>query len=124
ASEEKMSAGDYDYRCDLNNDDALEQYNKSVWMKRDLVDLNFGGMGTGIEPFFEIRESVKGIGVMMWVEPFAKRNIINILSLKEWENFEITGFLIEGTEYKQLYRITADAVAGVRQERYTYPTAE
>ena len=61
---------------------------------------------------------------MMWVEPFAKRNIINILSLKEWEDFEITGFLIEGTEYKKLYRITAEAVAGVRQERYTYPTTE
>ncbi len=123
ASEEKMPAGDYEYQCDLNNDDALEQYNKSVWMK-NLVCLDFLGKGAGIEPFYEIAESVKGIAVMMWVEPFAKRNMINILSLKEWENFEITGFLIEGTEYKQLYRITADAVVGVHQERYTYPTAE
>ena len=123
ASEEKTPAGKYEYQCDLNNDDALEQYNKSVWMQ-NLVCLDFLGKGAGIEPFYEIAESVKGIAVMMWVEPFAKRNIINILSLKEWEDFEITGFLIEGTEYKKLYRITAEAVAGVRQERYTYPTTE
>ena len=123
-SEEKTPAGKYEYQCDLNNDEALEQYDKSVWMKRDSVYLDFFGRGAGIEPFYETAQSVKGIGVMMWVELFAKRNIINILSLKEWEDFEITGFLIEGTEYKQLYRITADAVVGVRQERCVYPSVK
>ena len=62
-------------------------------------------------------QSVEVRGVIMWVLPFAGENIINIISTTEWEDFEITGFLLNGTEYKKLYRITADAVCGVRQER-------
>ena len=116
-SEEKASTEQYEYQCDLNNDGVLEQYNKSIWA-RGLEYLEFSGEGTGIEQIYEIEQSVEGRAVMLWVEPFAGENIINVISKTEWENFEITGFLLKGTEYKQLYRITANAVRGIREEYF------
>ena len=114
-SEEKASSEQYEYKSDLNNDGVLEQYNKSIW-PRGLEYLEFSGEGTGIEQIYEIEQSIEGRAVMLWVDPFAGENIINVISKTEWEDFEITGFLINGTEYKKLYRITANAVRGVREE--------
>lgn len=118
-SEEKAGSQKYDaYQCDLNNDGVLDQYYKDIWARRDLAYLDFFSEDAEIEKVVcDMGQSVEGSAVMMWVEPFAGENIINIISTTEWEDFEITGFLLNGTEYKKLYRITADAVCGVRQER-------
>lgn len=116
-SEQKTPTEQYGYQCDLNNDGVPEKYDKYIWAK-DMKYLNFYGEGTVIEQVYKINQLVEGRAFMLWAEPLAGENIINILSLTEWENFEITGFLLNGEEYKKLYRITADAVYGVRQERF------
>lgn len=115
-SEEESSFDRYGYQCDLNNDGLLEHYNKDVWTEGDLIYLHFSSEDAGIEEAVcEMEQSVEGSAVMMWAEPFAGENIINIISVTEQEGFEITGFLLNGTEYKKQYRITADVVYGVRQ---------
>ncbi|MDE7207250.1 MAG: hypothetical protein K2N90_08870 [Lachnospiraceae bacterium] len=118
-SEEGSSFDRYDYQCDLNNDGVLEHYNKDVWTEGDLIYLHFSSEGAGIEEAVcEMEQSVEGSAVMMWAEPFAGENMINIISVTEQEGFEITGFLLNGAEYKKQYRITADVVYGVRQSRF------
>ena len=119
-SEEKSSFDLYEYQCDLNNDGVLEHYNKDAWIEveGDLIYLHSSSEGSGIEEAIRaMGQSVEGSAIMMWAEPFAGENIINIISVTEQEGFEITGFLLNGTEYKKLYRITADVGYGVRQSR-------
>ena len=118
-SEEKAGSQKYDaYQCDLNNDGVLDQYYKNIWARRDLAYLDFFSEDAEIEKVVcDMGLSVEGIAVMLVLEPFAGENIIYIISTTVWEDFEVTGFLLNGTEYKKLYRITADAVCGVRQER-------
>lgn len=118
-SEEKSSLDQYEYQCDLNNDGVLEHYDKDIWTRGDLRYLNFSSEDAGMEEAVcEIGQLVEGSAVMMWTEPFAGENIINIISVTERDGFEITGFLLNGTEYKKQYRITADVVYGVQQSRF------
>lgn len=118
-SEEKSSLDQYEYQCDLNNDGVLEHYNKDIWIRGDLRYLNFSSEDAGMEEAVcEIGQLVEGSAVMMWTEPLAGENIINIISVTERDGFEITGFLLNGTEYKKQYRITADVVYGVQQSRF------
>ncbi|MDE7208008.1 MAG: hypothetical protein K2N90_12790 [Lachnospiraceae bacterium] len=115
-SEERSSAEQYQYRCDLNNDGVPEQYNKSIWTG-DWEYLDFSGEGKGIACVRDAKKTVEGTPMMLWVEQFGEENIINIISLTELDDFEITGFLINGKTYKRLYRITANAIYDVCQER-------
>lgn len=64
-------------------------------------------------------EAVDGTPIMMWVEPFEGKNIINVISLTGLHDFEITGFLLNGAEYTRLYRITAEVTYGVSKELFT-----
>lgn len=115
-SEERSPVGQYQYQCDLNNDNVSEQYNKSIWTG-NWEYLDFSGEGEGIECVLDAKKTVEGTPMMLWVEPFDEENIINIISLTELDDFEITGFLINEKTYKKLYRITANAIYEVCQER-------
>lgn len=70
----------------------------------------------------------EGTPIMVWAEPFAGKNIVHVISLTglhnktgrgkitELDDFAITGFWVEGTQYQSIYQITADAAYAVRQE--------
>ncbi|MDE7267816.1 MAG: hypothetical protein K2N89_10170, partial [Lachnospiraceae bacterium] len=120
SSEEKLPLKDrYQYRCDLDNDGEPEQYNKSIWEPSNMgtyESLHFYGDGKGIEHTNDALDTVEGTPIMMWVEPFAEENIINVISLTGLHDFEITGFLLNGAAYTSIYRITAEVTYGVNKE--------
>lgn len=123
SSEEKSPLEDqYEYQCDLNNDNEMEQYHKSIWVPSNLATyehLSFHGEGEGIEHTNDALEAADGTPIMMWVEPFEGKNIINVISLTGLHDFAITGFLLNSAEYTRIYRITADATYGVSKELST-----
>ena len=123
SSEEKLSSDEqYNYQCDLDNDGEAEQYKKSIWLPSNMGTsecLSFHGDGEGIEHTDDAVYTVEGRPIMMWVEPFAEKNIINVISLTGLHDFEITGFLLNGAEYTRIYRITAEVTYGVNKEIYT-----
>lgn len=121
SSEEKLSSEEqYNYRCDLDNDGEAEQYNKSIWLPSNMGTaewITFYGDGEGIEHTDDaLYMVVEGSPIMMWVEPFEEKNIINVISLTGLHDFEITGFLLNGAEYTSIYRITAEVTYGVNKE--------
>ncbi|MDE7267509.1 MAG: hypothetical protein K2N89_08600 [Lachnospiraceae bacterium] len=117
-SEESSLMEEYEYQCDLDNDGEAEQYNKSIWLPSNMLSehLYFYGDGKGIEHTNDALDTVEGTPIMMWVEPFAEKNIINVISLTGLHDFEITGFLLNGAEYTSIYRITAEVTYGVSKE--------
>lgn len=120
SSEEKISSEEqYLYRCDLDNDGKVEQYSKSIWEPSNMgtfACLNFYGEGEGIEHTNDALEAEAGRSIMMWVEPFEGKNIINVLSLTGLHDFTITGLLLNGAEDTRIYCITAEVTYGVRKE--------
>lgn len=123
SSEERLSLKEqYMYQCDLDNDNAAERYNKSIWMPSNMgtfAHLNFYGEGEGIEHTNAALEAEYGRSFMMWVEPFEGKNIINVLSLTGLHDFTITGLLLKGAEYTRIYCITAEVTYGVNKELST-----
>ncbi len=123
SSEEKSSSDEqYEYRCDLDNDGDVEQYHKTIWLPSNMGTsecLHFYGDGEGIEHTNDALYTTEGRPIMMWVEPFAGKNIVNVISLTGLHDFEITGFLINGAEYTNIYRITAEVTYDVNIEVYT-----
>ena len=123
SSEEKSSSEEqYEYQCDLDNDGEAEQYHKSIWEPSNMGTsecLYFYGDGEGIGHTNDALRTTEGTPIMMWVEPFAEQNIINVISLTGLHDFEITGFLLNGAEYTSIYRITAEVTYGVNKEIYT-----
>ncbi len=110
---------EHQYRCDLDNDGAVEHYNKSIWEPSNMgthESLILYGDGEGIEHVQDAIEAVKGRPIMMWVEPFAEENVVNVISLTGLHDFEVTGLLLHGADYKTMYRITADVTYGVKCE--------
>ena len=81
--------------------------------------LSFYGDGEGIEHTNNALYAIEGRPIMMWVEPFEGKNIINVISLTGLHDFEITGFLLNGAEYTSIYRITAEVTYGVNKGIYT-----
>lgn len=131
SSEEKTFEQKYEYQCDLNNDGVLELYDKSIWRPSNLwtvVHIELSGEDSGIKTLKDAVWSVEGTPIMVWAEPFAGKNIVHVISLTglhnntgrekitELDDFTITGFLVEGTQYQSVYQITADAAYAVRQE--------
>ncbi len=138
SAEEKLPLEKHEYRCDLNNDDALEQYEKSVWTPSNLAMreyISFSGKDTGtdasrdaIQAVEDAIETVEGLPFMMWADLYENKTIVQVISrtVQEHEDnagkptglhdFAITAFLIEGTRTQTVYKITADAVYTIRQE--------
>ena len=50
---------------------------------------------------------------MMWVDAVQGKNVINVMSQTGLEDFAITGFLVSGFSYEQLYDICVDVTYGV-----------
>lgn len=110
---------DHQYRCDLDNDRAVEHYNKFIWEPSNMgthESLILYGDGEGIEHTQNAIETVRGRPIMMWVEPFAEENVVNVISLTGLHDFEVTGLLLHGADYKNIYRITAEVKYGVKCE--------
>ena len=124
SSEEKLSSKEqYNYRCDLDNDGEAEQYHKSIWEPSNISThecLHFYGDGEGIEHMDDALCAIEGTPIMMWVEPFEGKNIINVISLTGLHDFEITGFLLNSAEYTRIYRITAEVTYGIDKEIFTH----
>ena len=138
SAEEKLPLGKHEYRCDLNNDDALEQYEKSVWTPSNLAMreyIHFSGKDTGtdasrdaIQAVEDAIQTVEGFPIMMWADLYENKTIVHVISRTGLEHddnakkptglddFAITAFLIEGTRTQTVYKITADAVYTIREE--------
>lgn len=138
SAEEKLPLGKHEYRCDLNNDDALEQYEKSVWTPGNLTMreyIHFSGKDTGtdasrdaIQAVEDAIQTVEGFPIMMWADLYENKTIVHVISRTGLEHddnakkptglddFAITAFLIEGTRTQTVYKITADAVYTIREE--------
>lgn len=57
--------------------------------------------------------SLEKIPDAVWVENFQGSNIVNMMVLTGQEDFEITSFLLTGSEYERVCGICAEAGYGV-----------
>ena len=120
SSEKELRQQEYSYQCDLDNDGAPEKYNKSIWEPSNMGTyecLHFDGEGGGIDSVYGALKTVEGVPVMMWADPFEGKNVLHIISLTGLDDFEITGFLVEGASCQRLYCVVAKVDYGIRQER-------
>lgn len=127
SAEEKLPLGTHGYRCDLNNDGALEQYEKSYWSPSNLWTREYIEF-YGNQAVKDAIQTVEGLPIMMWADLYENKTIVQVISrtVQEHEDnagkptglhdFAITAFLIEETRTQTVYKITADAVYTVRQE--------
>ncbi len=115
SSEKKLS--DYGgYQCDLNNDGIVDEYEKALWSTSSInvcEYLHFDGTGKAVETVSDALFSLEGTPVMMWVDAVQGKNVINVMSQTGLEDFAITGFLVSGFSYEQLYDICVDVTYGV-----------
>ena len=110
---------DHQYQCDLDNDKVMEHYCKSIWEPSNMgthESLILYGDGEGIEHVQNAIKALRGQPIMMWVEPFAEENVVNVISLTGLHDFEVTGLLLHGADFKTMYRITAEVTYGVKCE--------
>ncbi|MFG6370103.1 MAG: hypothetical protein K1W16_17120 [Lachnospiraceae bacterium] len=114
-SEQKLA--DYGkYQCDLNNDGVMDTYQKELWEPSSInicEYLYFDGDGEAIAPVKEMLDSLEGTPIMMWVDFVQGKNIINVISQTGIEDFTITGFLVQDSEYERLYEICVDVTYAV-----------
>ena len=118
-SSEEQSEEQYEFQCDLDNDNHAEQYDKSISMPSNSETSVLYGEGEGIKHTNDALEAVDGTPIMLWVEPFEGKNIINVISLTGLHDFAITGLLLNGAEYTRIYCVTAEVTYGVSKELYT-----
>lgn len=123
SSEEKLS--DYGkYQCDLDNDGVVDEYEKVLRSTSSInvCDyLHFNGTGKVADTVNEILFSLEGTPVVMWVDAVQGKNVINVMSRTGLEDIAITGFLVSGASYEQLYDIRVDATYDVLTIHSLYP---
>ncbi|MCM1182761.1 MAG: hypothetical protein NC337_05250 [Roseburia sp.] len=120
SAEEALSEEEeWAYQCDLDNDGVAEQYDKSIWTPSNIstrewisFDWNDGSYDLWNEIF-----DIDGSPIMLWADAYGEENVVNVIYLTGLDDFEIRGFVIQGSEYQSVYRIAADAVYGVEEIR-------
>lgn len=124
SSEEKLP--DYGkYRCDLDNDGVVDEYEKVLrsTSSMNVCDyLYFDGTGKVADTVNEILFSLEGTPVVMWVDAVQGKNVINVMSRTGLDDIAITGFLVSGASYEQLYDIRVDVTYDVIIRHSSYPT--
>ena len=127
-SAEELAEGhdDYEYMCDLDNDGELEYYNKKIW--------TCSNMYTRDTLSFEVEddEEVDLIqdatrerhwrdeyynAIMLWADEVDGETVVSVMCQTSLEDFEIVGYVVSGSECKEVYEISAAAMLGVKQIR-------
>lgn len=120
---------EYKYVCDLDNDGELEYYNKSIWTCSNTytVDgLSFSEeddegsnlIHNAIQERHLSNEYYNAI--MLWADDADGETIINVMYQTSLEDLVVVGYVVSGSEYREVYEITAAAVMGVEQSREEY----
>ncbi|OUQ23903.1 hypothetical protein B5E77_14625 [Lachnoclostridium sp. An131] len=118
----EQEAGEEDlYICDLDNDGTEEEYEKYVWMTSS--DHSFNHLSfvcEGHELLEEMIWSGEGFPLMLWADEADGQNILQVLTITGIYDYEIDAYLVTGTEYERIYRVTGTAEIGTEQERKVF----
>lgn len=118
----EQEAGEEDlYICDLDNDGTEEEYEKYVWMTSS--DHSFNHLSfvcEGHELLEEMIWSGEGFPLMLWADEANGQNILQVLTITGIYDYEIDAYLVTGTEYERIYRVTGTAEIGTEQERKAF----
>ncbi|MCH5269229.1 MAG: hypothetical protein J1E83_00615 [Lachnospiraceae bacterium] len=119
---EEESGDAYEYVCDLNNDGVSEHYQKFInqSVKTDEEYLDFR-----CEEAPEISTVIWSIEgghtpIMMWVEEFSGKNIVNVMYRAGLYDYCIVGYLIEGDAYTQVFCLEANASYKTERKFYRF----
>lgn len=115
----EQEAGEEDlYICDLDNDGTEEEYEKYVWMTSSDYSFNHLSFACGGHEFLEeMIWSGEGFPLMLWVDEADGQNILQVLMITGIYDYEIDAYLVTGTEYERIYRVTGTAEIGTEQKR-------
>ena len=64
--------------------------------------------------------SGEGFPLMLWVDEADGQNILQVLTITGIYDYEIDAYLVTGTEYERIYRVTGTAEIGTEQERKVF----
>ncbi len=109
-----------EYLCDLDNDGVEESYEKDIWLCSNYYTSDMLDFGVDEWEEDHIAKVIYGgddTPLMMWAEPADGKNIVNVLYVTGLWDYEIVGYLFEGTEEKEVYRIDGIVHYGVEQTR-------
>ena len=109
------------YLCDLDNDGTEEEYEKYIWITSS--DHSFNHLSFACEGHEFLEEMIwsgGGFPLMLWVDEADGQNILQVLTITGIYDYEVDAYLVTGTEYEQIYRITGTADIGTEQERKVF----
>ena len=111
------------YLCDLDNDGTEEEYEKYIWITSSDHSFNHLSFACGGHEFLEeMIWSGGGFPLMLWVDEADGQNILQVLTITGIYDYEVDAYLVTGTEYERIYRITGTADIGTEQERKVFIT--
>ena len=117
---------DYEYMCDLDNDGELEYYNKHIWTTTNTYTcdtLEFepeDDEGTDLikEAISErYRRDEYYHAIMLWADEVDGETVVSVMYRTSLEDFVIVGYVVSGSECREVYEVLASAVLGVEQTR-------
>ena len=115
---------DYEYMCDLDNDGELEYYNKHIWTCSNMYTsdtLEFGPEDDeGADLIQEtISERYRGDeyyhAIMLWADEVYGETVVSVMYRTSLEDFVIVGYVVSGSECREVYEVVAAAMLGVEQ---------
>lgn len=113
------------YECDLNNDGIAESYAKEIWYTSSMNSQDHLSFECEEAPIVE--EAVwnrfeAGMPIMMWVEDYEGKNIVIVMYRTGLYDYRITGYLVKGDAYAQVFSLNAKASYSTEREYYRYYT--
>lgn len=129
------------YVSDYNNDGVMECYDKYVWLCSSNSAMNYLSLTeyempepeseVSEEGSEELKEKVipnasvlsevvysKDVAMMMWVEKSSEGNVVCVLSQPGLYDLNITGYLIKGEDYKEVFSLDYVPKIKVETKRY------
>ena len=121
-SAEELAESDagYKYVCDIDNDGEPEYYNKYIWTCSNMYTedvLSFQPEDDEGAALIKdaIGEHYKPI--MLWADEVDGETVVSVMYQTSLEDFMVVGYVVSGSECKEVYEILATAMLGVGQTR-------
>lgn len=111
---------DTEYLCDLDNDGSEESYQKYIWFCSNYHTTNMLILRVDAWETNYVAEAISDEGktpMMLCVESVNGENIINVLYVTGFWDYEIVGYVFHGADYKEVYRIKSNVQYEIEQTR-------
>ena len=126
AEELAESDAGYKYVCDLDNDGEPEYYDKYIWTCSNMYTVD--GLSFKIKDDEGSALIKETIGercwkdeyynpMMLWADEVDGETVVSVMSRTSLADFRIVGYVVSGSECREVYDILASAMLGVEQTR-------